>query len=614
MSKKRKRPSVNPAKRTGTFTERVVLRDYEAWLRRSDPSADDDDIDDALTTLEELVALAGAHRIDLLDPRSVERMCAVIGDDAHVGDPLGLIEALDAYIHFRLETETDTALWDAAHGIVADELDELDELMGGFGGAEVIARAATASAALPVEQRRQALADLPLIAGVRGLLEWMGTSKPITDTGALRRADIEPVAAMIGLNAVGVAKRTGRWTESAPVQVSTMWELAPLGAWWEVLQIAGIVHVTASRVRPGPAAAEWLADDLPPLESAEKVAGLYLSEKLTNVLRAGDGPRGEEIFARSIDLVVDALDGVIDPSPPEDRYEEFLDLLARRPLVELADRGLLTSTRPHEFAVPEERAGVVAHGLTVAMTMAGVLTHDDDDETEFASADFEDEDDDEFDDPFADPEVRAEMARLGIVHKPGMAQQMLEELAPLLAEDGIDLDNLEEGDLDRFNDALERAQERHNLELFTPVGAARERAIIVLRLLSEALAEGSDAVAQVVLEGIPSDPEADRPSVAQVIGVGLGFLDGWHGASAFGAGVARARLADGNPAGQAAARDILAAAGKGHAFGSLRELIGTHAGKAVLHGTALAVSASVAVRAARDGADLRETAEQMLPI
>ena len=46
--------------------------------------------------------------------------------------------------------------------------------------------------------------------------------------------------------------------------------------------------------------------------------------------------------------------------------------------------------------------------------------------------------------PFDDPEVKAAMAQAGIVHKPGMAEELLSQLAPLLAADGIDLDNLAE--------------------------------------------------------------------------------------------------------------------------------------------------------------------------
>jgi hypothetical protein len=81
-----------------------------------------------------------------------------------------------------------------------------------------------------------------------------------------------------------------------------------------------------------------------------------------------------------------------------------------------------------------------------------------------------------------------------IIHVPGLAQQMLTELAPLLAEDGYYLD--EEGvlngpdtdDLPAFQAALDRAVARHNLAQSTPVGAAHENTCTTLRLAVQAIA------------------------------------------------------------------------------------------------------------------------------
>jgi hypothetical protein len=59
--------------------------------------------------------------------------------------------------------------------------------------------------------------------------------------------------------------------------------------------------------------------------------------------------------------------------------------------------------------------------------------------------------------------------------KPGMADEMMRDLAPLLAEDGVDINDVT--DIDALNRALEKAVERRNMELFTPVGARRNQAI-----------------------------------------------------------------------------------------------------------------------------------------
>ena len=54
--------------------------------------------------------------------------------------------------------------------------------------------------------------------------------------------------------------------------------------------------------------------------------------------------------------------------------------------------------------------------------------------------------------------------------RPGLANETLRELAPLLAEEGIDVDNIDVPDLDTLQQAMNRAVKRHNLMRFTPVG------------------------------------------------------------------------------------------------------------------------------------------------
>jgi hypothetical protein len=78
---------------------------------------------------------------------------------------------------------------------------------------------------------------------------------------------------------------------------------------------------------------------------------------------------------------------------------------------------------------------------------------------------------------------------------PGLARQMLADLAPLLAEEGIDVDNLDATDLDTLQQAMNRAVERRNLELFSPVGPARDIAAITLRLVVRAVLDNDTALA-----------------------------------------------------------------------------------------------------------------------
>ena len=94
----------------------------------------------------------------------------------------------------------------------------------------------------------------------------------------------------------------------------------------------------------------------------------------------------------------------------------------------------------------------------------------------------------------------------GIQFKPGMASDLLRELAPLLAEEGIDVDNIDVPDLETLRRALNRAMERHNMALFTPAGQARELAAVTLRLAAEAIADGDTRLAAGVLDQAQLNP------------------------------------------------------------------------------------------------------------
>ena len=98
--------------------------------------------------------------------------------------------------------------------------------------------------------------------------------------------------------------------------------------------------------------------------------------------------------------------------------------------------------------------------------------------------------------------------------KPGMADELLRELAPLLAEEGIDVTNIDVTDPDTLQQALGRAVERRNMAMFTPVGHARELAAVTMRLAAEAIADGDTALAAGVLDQAqpesPDGPGRDR--------------------------------------------------------------------------------------------------------
>lgn len=199
------------------------------------------------------------------------------------------------------------------------------------------------------------------------------------------------------------------------------------------------------------------------------------------------------------------------------------------------------------------------------------------------------------------------MAQMGAVHKPGMAAEMMREIAPLLADEGIDLDDLDEVDLDAFNAALARATERRNVELFTPTGVHRAISLTTLRLFSEAIAEGGTELARAILGGIQPEPDGDTPAISHVIGVGLGVLDGWHTGAEGRVALEAARVPGWHDKrSRSAGTDILSLAQKGRAFDALESLHRRHSGPAIFEGTALAVAATMIAWATRENVPVRD--------
>lgn len=196
--------------------------------------------------------------------------------------------------------------------------------------------------------------------------------------------------------------------------------------------------------------------------------------------------------------------------------------------------------------------------------------------------------------------------------KPGMAQELLRELAPLLAEEGIDVDNIDVPGLQTLQAAMSRAVERRNMTMFTPAGPARDLAVTTLRLVTEAVADGDTTLAAAILDQAqPESPGNTAPTVAACTGVALGLLDDWLAGGSRGTPpglTQRVRLPAGNWTGERAATDILVLARKGRAFASLSTLIARQGGKHVLYGSALTLAATIQAWAAHTGTPASELA------
>lgn len=189
----------------------------------------------------------------------------------------------------------------------------------------------------------------------------------------------------------------------------------------------------------------------------------------------------------------------------------------------------------------------------------------------------------------------------------------MRELAPLLAEEGIDIDNLEVDGMATLQAAMDRAVERHNMARFTPVGQAREYALSTLRLVAEAITDGDADLAGAILESVPPESPDGKATIAGCIGVALDLLDNWLPGRepAAPAGLARAtKLPAGHWIGERAATDVLALAAKGRAFKSLHTLHIRQGGLHLLFGCALAVTAALQTWAALTGTSVAALAKE----
>jgi hypothetical protein len=194
-----------------------------------------------------------------------------------------------------------------------------------------------------------------------------------------------------------------------------------------------------------------------------------------------------------------------------------------------------------------------------------------------------------------------------------MADALMQEVAPLLAAEGIDLNDPETFDLETLNGALGRAIERRNFDLMVATGEPLRYARTVLRIVSEALGDGQRGLAEALLWSIEPEPtDAAKASVGQVIGVSAGVADSWHGDQKLIDALARMVIPQWDDRGRFAAAEILALARKGRAFDSIGVLHRRHSGLAILEGGALVVAGSVIAVAKAQDRDVRAVAADLL--
>ncbi|GAA1882949.1 hypothetical protein GCM10009715_31690 [Paeniglutamicibacter psychrophenolicus] len=274
-----------------------------------------------------------------------------------VGDQLPkLVEGFHLFVDFLDQT----GLWSgtredfaAVHAMVSNE--ETCMLAGPFFRIPQLSEA----------EVRQELAKTKLVGQVQALLEWVGTGKTVTNSGALRLPDLEAAAACVGVAVRSHKLRPDPGENTIPgleipglaevpedvLYVRTMKDIPLLQMLWLQLVDEGTVLLEGSRAVPGEGALA-LAD--PDSEGFVQACRLFISGFLDRWLEdvMARGPLGEEtghllvsVFGNGTTEIPMAVDAILSLEP--DAGAEIIDLTkaaqdaALLQLRQLAEYGLL---------------------------------------------------------------------------------------------------------------------------------------------------------------------------------------------------------------------------------------------------------------------------------
>lgn len=174
-------------------------------------------------------------------------------------------------------------------------------------------------------------------------------------------------------------------------------------------------------------------------------------------------------------------------------------------------------------------------------------------------------------DEAADPDLLSQMQR-----DPEVIDEVLEELKPLLAAEGLDIHNLSNVDPDELHAAMTRAIEHHQLEAHTPIGDARAMTIDTVRDLSEALHHQRTAQAEQILGSLRLEPAPNLPSRSHVLGLIMEALDSIYTNTKMRTALGIVRLPELADSTRAAAQDIQASAMQRQAFNSRDTIVTAH--------------------------------------
>ena len=231
---------------------------FLAWLDDQGLPADVDAAvlwTDVVATVDLAADRAGLTELSSWTPDQVTTLTAADDDRA---DALAALPLLLAFLG-------DTGRWQGT----PDELDAV--LQAAEEATSPMAAVDQELAAVTVDPATEqaALRTLPVVARVETLLRFVAPRRPVTGTGALRRADVVTVAGQLGV-------------DLGPRRPRSMWDVPSLASLWQAAQDADLLVVTPTEATLTPLAHGWLSAD--PAQSEQARAGLvtaYLTVVLT---------------------------------------------------------------------------------------------------------------------------------------------------------------------------------------------------------------------------------------------------------------------------------------------------------------------------------------------
>lgn len=375
------RASGHPGRRAEAQADRSLTRQFDRWLRQqleiAAPSPGEES-----GMFGELLVVAKHHGKDLRTPAGVLELGEFFAEvdlpeEEEDGVAAAVIATLHDYVHFQLDTATDPLEWEEIHDEVEGLMDEP------MPGADILREAIDSADQIDPDERRAAFAATRLASAVTELLNWIGSGRKVAPSGGLRRIDIAQGAGLLGIAAVGVDKLPPYAPDSPAlipvgdanaqpdaIPVRSMLDVPLLPAWWGALDAAEVIDVGTYRVTPGPAAQEWRAQSLPPLDQAEMIIAMTVAQYVCQELANRSVFLADRVAAIMISLLIRALSpGQVELALGEDEWDEWDELVvprARRNLQRLERVGVLTATAQGDFAVPPALRGAVARGVISA--------------------------------------------------------------------------------------------------------------------------------------------------------------------------------------------------------------------------------------------------------